>query len=79
MCSSTDEPANIGLVKSLGADIAIDNKKEDFTKILSGYDLVLNSLDSETLEKSLAVLKPGGKRSQRSRNSTGCCSYSFAL
>ena len=47
--------------RSLGADIVIDYKKEDFEKILSGYDVVLNSLDSDTLEKSLNVLKPGGK------------------
>jgi NADPH:quinone reductase-like Zn-dependent oxidoreductase len=33
----------------------------DFSKVLSGYDIVLNSLDKETLEKSLGVLKPGGK------------------
>jgi NADPH:quinone reductase-like Zn-dependent oxidoreductase len=29
--------------------------------VLSGYDVVLNSLDKDTLEKSLDVLKPGGK------------------
>ena len=28
---------------------------------MSGYDVVLNSLDKNTLEKSLKVLKPGGK------------------
>jgi NADPH:quinone reductase-like Zn-dependent oxidoreductase len=28
---------------------------------LSGYDVVLNSQDAKTLEKSLRVLKPGGK------------------
>ena len=40
---------------------SIDYKKEDFEKVLSGYDIVLNSLDKDTLEKSLSVLKPGGK------------------
>lgn len=59
--ATTTSTANVGLVKSLGADVVIDYKKEDFAKVLSGYDLVLNSLDSKTLEKSLAVLKPGGK------------------
>jgi NADPH:quinone reductase-like Zn-dependent oxidoreductase len=29
--------------------------------VLQDYDVVLNSLDGETLEKSLQVLKPGGK------------------
>ncbi|TJW44227.1 MAG: NADP-dependent oxidoreductase, partial [Mesorhizobium sp.] len=32
----------------------------DFEKVLSGYDVVLNSQDKRTLEKSLRVLKPGG-------------------
>ena len=33
----------------------------DFEKVLSGYDVVVNSLGKDTLEKSLNVLKPGGK------------------
>ncbi len=49
------------MVKRLGADVVIDYKKEDFEKVLSGYDVVLNSQDGKTLEKSLSVLKPGGK------------------
>jgi NADPH:quinone reductase-like Zn-dependent oxidoreductase len=49
------------LVKSLGADVVIDYKSQDFEKVLSGYDVVLNSLDGDTLQKSLNVLKPGGK------------------
>ncbi|MCU6434301.1 NADP-dependent oxidoreductase [Undibacterium sp. Jales W-56] len=59
--ATTTSTANIALVKSLGADIVIDYKKEDFETILSGYDVVLNSQDAKTLEKSLNVLKPGGK------------------
>jgi NADPH:quinone reductase-like Zn-dependent oxidoreductase len=59
--ATTTSTANVELVKSLGADVVIDYKKEDFSKVLSGYDVVLNSLDKETLEKSLRVLKPGGK------------------
>jgi alcohol dehydrogenase len=49
------------LVKRLGADIVIDYRKDDFEKLLRDYDVVLNSLGGETLEKSLRVLKPGGK------------------
>lgn len=59
--ATTTSTANIDLVKSLGADVVIDYKKEDFEKVLEGYDVVLNSLGKDTLEKSLAVLKPGGK------------------
>ncbi|MFG2803711.1 NADP-dependent oxidoreductase [Streptomyces pseudovenezuelae] len=48
------------LVRSLGADVVIDYTKEDFSKVLSGYDVVLDSLGGANLEKSLTVLKPGG-------------------
>jgi NADPH:quinone reductase-like Zn-dependent oxidoreductase len=59
--ATTTSAANADLVKSLGADIVIDYKKDDFEKILRDYDVVLNSLGKDTLEKSLRVLKPGGK------------------
>jgi NADPH:quinone reductase-like Zn-dependent oxidoreductase len=59
--ATTTSADNIDLVKSLGADVVIDYKSQDFEKVLSGYDLVLNSQDAKTLDKSLRVLKPGGK------------------
>ncbi len=59
--ATTTSSANIDLVKSLGADIVIDYKKEDFETILKDYDFVLNSQDTKTLEKSLRILKPNGK------------------
>jgi NADPH:quinone reductase-like Zn-dependent oxidoreductase len=59
--ATTASSANFELVKSLGAHVMIDYKKEDFEKMLHGYDVVLHSQDSATLEKSLRVLKPGGK------------------
>lgn len=59
--ATTTSAANAELVKSLGADVVIDYKTQDFEKLLSGYDLVLNSQDPTTLEKSLGVLKPGGR------------------
>ncbi|SFD89105.1 alcohol dehydrogenase [Chitinophaga sp. CF118] len=59
--ATTTSTANVEWVKALGADIVIDYKKEDFETILHDYDVVLNSQDAKTLEKSLRVLKPGGK------------------
>lgn len=59
--ATTTSSANVGLVKDLGADIVIDYKKQAFESILSDYDVVLNSLGSDTLGKSLEVLKPGGR------------------
>ena len=48
-------------MKRLGADIVIDYKKDDFETILRDYDAVLDTQGGQTLEKSLRVLKPGGK------------------
>jgi NADPH:quinone reductase-like Zn-dependent oxidoreductase len=59
--ATTTSAANADLVKSLGADIVIDYKKDDFETVLHDFDLVLNSLGKDTLEKSLRALKPGGK------------------
>ena len=59
--ATTTSTGNVALVKSLGADVVIDYKTQDFEDILRDYDVVLNSQDGKTLEKSLHVLKPGGK------------------
>ena len=59
--ATTTSTVNVELVRSLGADVVVDYKKQDFEKVLSGYDIVLNSLDGDTLQKSLSALKPGGK------------------
>jgi NADPH:quinone reductase-like Zn-dependent oxidoreductase len=58
--ATTASGQNAELVRMLGADVVVDYKKENFTEVLSGYDVVLDSLGGENLEKSLTVLKPGG-------------------
>ncbi len=58
--ATTASAANFELVKALGADVLIDYKTQDFETLLQGYDVVLHSQDSKTLDKSLRVLKPGG-------------------
>lgn len=59
--ATTASAANAAMVKRLGADVVIDYRSQKFEEELSGYDVVLNSLDAATQEKSLKVLKPGGK------------------
>jgi NADPH:quinone reductase-like Zn-dependent oxidoreductase len=59
--ATTTSTGNVALVKSLGADVVIDYKTQDFEDVLRDYDVVLNSQDGKTLEKSLRVLKSGGK------------------
>lgn len=59
--ATTTSSANTALVKSLGADVVIDYKKEDFAAILKDYDVVLHSnRDAKVLENSLKILKQGG-------------------
>ena len=59
--ATTTSATNVALVKSLGADVVIDYKTQDFEEVLRDYDVVLNSQDGKTLEKSLRVLRHGGK------------------
>jgi alcohol dehydrogenase len=59
--ATTTSTGNVALVKGLGADVVVDYKTQDFEDVLRDYDVVLNSQDGKTLEKSLRVLKGGGK------------------
>lgn len=49
------------LVKSLGADLIINYKKENFEEMLTGYDAVFDTLGGAVLEKSFRILNPGGQ------------------
>ncbi|MEK0314990.1 NADP-dependent oxidoreductase [Cohnella sp. 56] len=49
------------LVRSLGADLIVNYKKENFEEKLGGYDAVFDTLGGAALEKSFRILKPGGQ------------------
>lgn len=59
--ATTASENSFELMKSVGADVLIDYKKEDFETKLNDYDVVLNSQDKTSLEKSLRITKPHGK------------------
>lgn len=59
--ATTASGKNADFVRVLGADEVIDYRAQDFEKELSGYDLVLDSLGGENLEKSLRILRAGGR------------------
>ena len=59
--ATTASTKSFELLKNLGADILIDYKTNDFEHILKDYDVVVNSQDQKTLEKSLNILKPNEK------------------
>ena len=47
-------------VRRLGAERFIDYKKEDYAKVLSNVDYVLDTLGDRELEKEFSILKDGG-------------------
>lgn len=58
--ATTTSTPNVAWVKDLGADVVIDYRQQDFATELQDYDVVLNSLGKEELQRSLQILKPGG-------------------
>ena len=59
--ATTTSGKNIRWVKALGADTIIDYKTTDFEQVLKDYDVVLDTQGGKTLEKSLNILKRGGR------------------
>lgn len=58
--ATTASPRNTDLLHALGADEVIDYTTQDFAQVLSGYDMVLDSLGADSVKRSLRVVKPGG-------------------
>lgn len=58
---TTTSTGNVELVRRLGADEIVDYKKQEFEQVLRGYDAVLGTLRGDAIEKSIGILKPGGK------------------
>lgn len=59
--ATTTSTGNVEWVRRLGADLVIDYRKQDFAALLQDYDVVLNGLGTDVLERSLQVLRPGGQ------------------
>jgi NADPH:quinone reductase-like Zn-dependent oxidoreductase len=51
---------NLELVRSLGADAAIDYTREDFTAHTARYDLVIDNVGNHGLRSTCRALKPNG-------------------
>lgn len=52
---------NLAFIKQLGADEAIDHDHQRFEEEVSNIDLVFDLIGGETQQRSLAVVKPGGR------------------
>jgi len=58
---TTASARNHDYVRKLGADRVIDYNTEDFTKTVSGVDVVFDTVGGEVQVRSYEVLKPGGR------------------
>ena len=58
--ATTASARNHALVKSLGADVAIDYKTSRFEAVVEDQDVVLDTQAGDTLLRSFEVVKPGG-------------------
>jgi len=58
--ATTARARDVETVRALGADEVVDFTAQDFTEVLSGYDVVLDSLGPASVERSMTVLRPGG-------------------
>lgn len=56
---TTTSTGNVDFVRDLGADEVVDYRKQEFEKVLRGYDAVLGTVRGEALEKAVGILKPG--------------------
>lgn len=58
---TTASEQNRTFLKELGADQVIDYRQEDFSEVLQGIDLVIDTMGGEIQAKSFHVLKPHGR------------------
>jgi NADPH:quinone reductase-like Zn-dependent oxidoreductase len=59
--SATTSTANLDFVRSLGADTVIDYTTTPFEEVVQPMDLVLDAVGGETMQRSMGVVKRGGK------------------
>ncbi|WP_426667693.1 NADP-dependent oxidoreductase [Mucilaginibacter sp. McL0603] len=52
---------NLDFIKQIGANQAIDHDNERFEDMVQDVDLVFDLIGGETQQRSLAVIKPGGR------------------
>ncbi|WP_407269909.1 NADP-dependent oxidoreductase [Radiobacillus sp. PE A8.2] len=59
--ATTASEKNEAYVKELGADVFINYRTQQFEEELSDYDVVIDTMGDEILNKGFQVLKPGGR------------------
>ena len=58
--ATTVSDKDVALAQSLGADVVIDYRTQNYLQHLSGYDVVLDTLGGAETTRAMGVLKEGG-------------------
>jgi NADPH:quinone reductase-like Zn-dependent oxidoreductase len=58
---ATASTANVDFVRSIGAEVVIDYTTTPFEQVAREVDLVLDTIGGAVLQRSLEVVKPGGR------------------
>lgn len=58
---TTTSAGNMELVRSLGADEVVNYKSQAFETVLQAYDAALTTVKGDSVEKSIGILKSGGR------------------
>jgi alcohol dehydrogenase len=59
--AATASARNVDRVRSLGADEVVDYTREDFSRVLRGYDVVFDTVGGAVQRRSFRVLARGGR------------------
>ena len=59
--ATTASEKNEAYVKELGADAFINYRTQQFEEEVSDYDVVIDTMGGEILNKSFQIVKPGGR------------------
>jgi NADPH:quinone reductase-like Zn-dependent oxidoreductase len=59
--TATASARNADYLRSIGADTVIDYRAAPFEQSVSGVDVVFDTVGGETLARSVAVVRPGGR------------------
>lgn len=69
--TATVSARNLEFISTLGAEQVVDYGAVRFEEMVSGIDIVFDTVGGETLERSWSVLKPGGRMITIAANAEG--------
>jgi NADPH:quinone reductase-like Zn-dependent oxidoreductase len=59
--TAVDSPAKLDMLRAIGADGVIDYTRQDFTRLGTAYDVILDVVGKSSFGRSLKALKPNGR------------------